>query len=329
MQLGFSLSPGGLLLPYHLGALASLSHHGYINDGTDLAGSSAGAIAVASHGCGVDSRVALDASIRISSNCNPMFLSRGKLMPNLDHELDTLLSPQAHEIANDRKGIVGLAHYELYPELTPRLTTHFDTRKSLIDAVCDSSMFPYFTSNRPCRIVVEDQNNNSIIDSNNNNSRSAKNNKQDWFRSRRRRQQQKLPPRVRVAVDGVFTEPFWRFGCPDFNKSSGSDSKKQTDKTIMVSVIPRQLVNPIGGLVLGDDDVICPNLEPNLVAQISKLCLMATTCSIPKSLIQLYDSGWMDAERWVHRYNRRMETQKKKALNQKRKSESEHEYSYF
>lgn len=30
-MLGFSLSPGGLLLPYHLGALASLSYHGFLS----------------------------------------------------------------------------------------------------------------------------------------------------------------------------------------------------------------------------------------------------------------------------------------------------------
>jgi len=318
MQLGFSLSPGGLLLPYHLGALASLAHHGYIDDSTDLAGSSAGAIAVASHSCGVDSRVALDASIRISSLCNPLFLLRGKLMPNLGHELDTLLSQEAHEIANARQGIVGLAHYELYPEVTPRLKTHFKTRKSLIDAVCDSSMFPYFTSNQPCRIVVENNSNNER--------KSAAKNKYNWFRSRRQQQQQ-LPPRVRVAVDGVFTEPLWRIGCPDFNKcddtggGGGSKKRQHTDKTVMVSVIPRQLVNPIGGLVLGDDDVICPNLESNSVAQLSKLILMATTCSIPKSLIQLYDSGWMDAERWVQRYNRRELKRNREKATERRKGE--------
>ena len=54
MKVGFSLSPGGLLLPYHLGALASLAYHGFLTEKTPLAGSSAGAIAVASQASGVN-----------------------------------------------------------------------------------------------------------------------------------------------------------------------------------------------------------------------------------------------------------------------------------
>jgi len=41
-MIGFSLSPGGLLLPYHMGVLSTLSDKGYITDKTPLAGSSAG-----------------------------------------------------------------------------------------------------------------------------------------------------------------------------------------------------------------------------------------------------------------------------------------------
>jgi predicted acylesterase/phospholipase RssA len=44
---------GGLLFPWHIGALAGLSYHNVLDDSNPLAGSSAGAIAVASHGAGV------------------------------------------------------------------------------------------------------------------------------------------------------------------------------------------------------------------------------------------------------------------------------------
>jgi hypothetical protein len=44
---------GGLLFPWHIGALAGLTYHNVLDDSNPLAGSSAGAIAVASHGAGV------------------------------------------------------------------------------------------------------------------------------------------------------------------------------------------------------------------------------------------------------------------------------------
>ena len=50
----FSLSTrGGLLFPWHIGALAGLTYHKALDEVNPLAGSSAGAIAVASHGAGV------------------------------------------------------------------------------------------------------------------------------------------------------------------------------------------------------------------------------------------------------------------------------------
>jgi hypothetical protein len=154
MILGFSLSPGGLLLPYHLGALAALAYHGYITDSTPLAGSSAGAITVASHASGVPCLRALDASIRVSSKCwNPLFVPTGGLLPCLRHELDQLLPQDAHARLNDRKGIVALAHRELFPTNQAVMKTHFDTRNCLLDSVCDSSTFPYFLTNQPARVV--------------------------------------------------------------------------------------------------------------------------------------------------------------------------------
>ena len=182
-MLGFSLSPGGLLLPYHLGALASLSYHGYITDSTALAGSSAGAIAVASHASGVDSLKALDASTRVSAQCfNPFFVAGGGLLPSLQSELDKMLPPQAHQVVNEREGLVALAHRELFPNNQPVLATEFPTRQSLMDAVCDSSMFPYFLTNGPARTV--------------------------------KRHNKVLP---RVVVDGVFACPWERIGCPELD----------------------------------------------------------------------------------------------------------------
>jgi hypothetical protein len=52
-ELGFSFSPGGLLLPYHLGVMSTLVDSGHVTARTPLAGSSAGAIAVAAFAAGV------------------------------------------------------------------------------------------------------------------------------------------------------------------------------------------------------------------------------------------------------------------------------------
>ena len=46
-MIGFSFSPGGLLFPYHLGVIESLSTNGHLTPHSPIAGSSAGAIAVA------------------------------------------------------------------------------------------------------------------------------------------------------------------------------------------------------------------------------------------------------------------------------------------
>jgi len=266
--IGFSVSPGGLLFPYHLGALASLSYHGHVTDGTHLAGSSAGAIAVAAHACHVDSEIALDASIRISSQCNPIFMAKGQLMPSLQQELNSLLDMNAHEIINGRKGMVGLAHYELFPEVRPRLQTNFESRDCLIDSICDSTMFPYFTTNKPWRTV--------------------------------RRKNKMLP---RMVVDGYFTEPFWRFGCPTLDDSL-------VDRTVFISVAPNPLSKfPITSSLCPSNNtpfdprtnnMISPELETkNIIKQVARLGLMGTTKSKARSLIRLYDSGWADAERWV------------------------------
>ena len=51
MKIGFSFSPGGFLFTYHLGVLEALAEHGYINEETPLAGSSAGALAIRIRPC--------------------------------------------------------------------------------------------------------------------------------------------------------------------------------------------------------------------------------------------------------------------------------------
>jgi len=151
---GFSFSPGGLLFAYHLGVITSLQHHGRVTDPVHLAGASAGAIAVASHAAGTPPARALEAAFRVCEECESQFNGRavGNLLPLLKVEMDRTLGPDAHTIINEREGVVALAHRELFPVNRPVLTTSFQTRDELIEAVCDSSMFPFFSTPFPARL---------------------------------------------------------------------------------------------------------------------------------------------------------------------------------
>ena len=66
--------------------------------------------------------------------------------------MEKILPMDAHTIVNEREGVVALAHRELFPNNRPVLTTRFDTRDDLIEAVCDSSMFPFFSTPFPVRL---------------------------------------------------------------------------------------------------------------------------------------------------------------------------------
>eukprot|EP01083_Nonionella_stella_P048251 129121_1 len=149
MKIGFSLSPGGLLLPYHLGALSSLEQSSILTPSTPIAGSSAGAIAVASHACQVSPETCLDGTIRISSKCEAMGGARGNLLGLLEQELEDLLPCNAHELVNARQGLTGLAYKEIFPEVKNVLKTRFESREELMEDVVNSSTFPFFTSNWP------------------------------------------------------------------------------------------------------------------------------------------------------------------------------------
>jgi predicted acylesterase/phospholipase RssA len=151
---GYSFSPGGLLFPYHLGVITGLNYHERLPPSVHLAGASAGAIAVAAHASQTPPEKALEAACRVCEECDSKFNGRaiGNLLPLLKDELDKTFHQDAHMIINEREGIVALAHRELFPNNRPVLTTNFDTRDDLIEAVCDSSMFPFFSTPFPVRL---------------------------------------------------------------------------------------------------------------------------------------------------------------------------------
>lgn len=263
-----------MLFPYHIGALTALTHHNYLTDANPIAGSSAGSIAVASHAAGVPALSAVEATVRMSQECESMGGARGNLLPLLYKELDGLLDDDVHEVINGREGLVGIAYREIFPINRPVLETQFSSKEHVMDSVCNSSMFPFFSSNWPCRF-----------------SSCGKMNK--WI--------------PRLAVDGFFTVPTERFGCPDFNMIGVDEvgdtaitksSQNVVDRTITISVFPNTKISLTAS---EPEDQISPQLKNNDDSsdQISRLFRLATQTASSADYHQLYDEGWEDVERWI------------------------------
>mmetsp|Transcript_4287 Transcript_4287/g.8206 ORF Transcript_4287/g.8206 Transcript_4287/m.8206 type:complete len:313 (+) Transcript_4287:81-1019(+) len=288
MIVGYSLSPGGLLFPWHIGALAGLTYHNVLDDSNPLAGSSAGAIAVTSHGAGVRPEVALDATVRISDQCKSLGGARGNLLPLLKQELDRILDEDVHEVLNNRKGFVGLAYKELFPNYRPVLDTQFIDRDHVIDSVCNSSSFPFFSSNWPCRIA---RNNDVAVVVDNDNASSSS--RRSWLR---------VP---RIAVDGFFSVDRDRFGCPCFHTMDHARNSNdyKVDRTVTLSVFPHDVVSLS---VSETHDRISPQVDvENPNSQMSNLLRLATQCAEKEEYYKLYEDGWRDAERWIREEEQR------------------------
>jgi hypothetical protein len=264
VAVGYSLSPGGLLFPWHIGVLSGLSYNGVLNNENPIAGSSAGAIAAAAHGAGVKPEVALEATIRMSEESGYMGGARGNLLPLLQKELDFILDDDVHEVLNNREGFVGLAYKELFPFNRAILDTQFDDRDHVIDSVCNSSMFPFFTSNFPCRIARKTKDHEGLI----------------------------LP---RIAVDGFFTVDRDRFGCPCFDTMTHARDDLKVDRTVTVSCLP----NAVSLNASDEHNQISPLIEDDSVGQMSNLLRLATQCGDRKDYSKLYEDGFQDAERWI------------------------------
>jgi hypothetical protein len=88
-------------------------------------------------------------------------------------------------------------------------------------------------------------------------------------------------------VDGFFSVPRDRCGCPDF----GEDV---VDRTIGVSVFPKEMVK----LEAFDSaDCISPSLDDDS-SNGGKLLRLATQASSREELTQVFEAGQRDADKW-------------------------------
>jgi len=265
MRVGISLSPGGLLLPYHLGVLDGLEYCGFCDNTSAIAGASAGAIAAASRACQIDSRKVLQATIDISDRTKAMGGARGRLLPLLNEKLQDFIDEDNFEASKQRP--LAISYREIFPNYRSVHQTQFEHRDDLVKAVCHSSMFPFFSTNWP---VTIDRTTTAATVAN------AKS---------------RFVPRI--LVDGFFAVPRDRFGCPDFDLADGID----VDRTVTVSPFPKDFIGLNASPV---ENCITPSYEDAF--QIDRLFRLATQSSSAEELTELYESGFKDAEQWFHKY---------------------------
>mmetsp|Transcript_26741 Transcript_26741/g.59823 ORF Transcript_26741/g.59823 Transcript_26741/m.59823 type:complete len:252 (-) Transcript_26741:723-1478(-) len=214
MKIGFSLSPGGLLLPYHLGVLSGLAGTGQLTPATHLAGSSAGAIAAASWAAGVNPLDALSGCQRVAARCRARGGARGHLLRELAAELDELLPEDAHQTIARRPGRTTLAYRQVFPPMNV-LADEFESAEDLKRVIKASSMVPFFSTPWPVTFC-----------------------------------------RGGMAVDGFFTQPRGRFGCPETG----------APRTVTVSVFPHRL---IGLEASSKRDSISPQVDSDGQTQVT------------------------------------------------------------
>ena len=228
--------------------------------------------------------------------------ARGNLLPLLHNELNLLLDDDVHDVLNNREGYVGLAYRELFPINRPVLDTYFDSKDHVVDSVCSSSMFPFFSSNFPCRFARKTK------------ATTGEGGVGDM-----------LP---RITVDGYFSVDRSRFGCPCFNtmdhqRKSMNDvvrnendvekddderslkSSVEIERTISIAVFPHDIFKIDA---FESHDQISPQLaeDPDDVSnQMSALLRLATQCGTMEEYHDLYEQGWKDAERWMSEEDRR------------------------
>jgi hypothetical protein len=271
MKVGFSLSSGGLLLPYHLGVLDSLQYHNYLTPDTPIAGASAGAIAVATKACDIDSKLILDDTIGISEICETMGRARGNLLPLLREKLEHRVDEDRFQTLLNRPGDAVVSYYEIFPSFGPIHETEFGQKEDFIDAVCHSSTFPFFASNWPVALGYRNNGSPPAIKLGN--------------------KELQIP---RLVADGYFAVPGDRFGCPDF-EMAGVD----VNRTILVTPFPRDAILLKKSIPV--EDTICPEMVDNGIKQSADLLRLATQPSPAEKHIQLYEAGYADAERWCQK----------------------------
>ncbi|CAM9461410.1 unnamed protein product [Phaeothamnion confervicola] len=143
--LGFSFSPGGLLFHWPLGVAKALQDQQLLTPLTPIAGASAGALACAVLGCGIDVDAAVRAADRLCLDCRENG-TRGRLRGLLADLLDDILPEDAHERLTRRPGVVGVAVTPLLPWPRGVVVDSFSSRADVLECLVASCAVPLWFS---------------------------------------------------------------------------------------------------------------------------------------------------------------------------------------
>ena len=310
-SIGFSFSPGGLLLPYHMGVADCLIREKYIDPSeTVLAGSSAGSIATMAIGCGLDPIRGLEGTIAISDRClSSGREARGNLLPLLEEQMEALVGEEEFRFLLARRSEsnnaagggkdektgtgIALAYREIFPLPRSHFQTTFETREELFRAVGYSCMFPFFTTNFPFLLDLEPLTN---------------------TRSNRKNNRLPFP---RLLMDGYFSLPRPQFGCPILQDEFPDSG---VERTVAITCIPQEYfgMEEVFGTAAESRAILAGPPRSNLVNQnnlisVNDSCDETTPLGLPDifriatqptsrgELTDLFDRGYRDAEAWCRR----------------------------
>ncbi|PNW85631.1 hypothetical protein CHLRE_03g195500v5 [Chlamydomonas reinhardtii] len=139
--LGFGFSAGGFLYPYHLGVLWELHELDILKDyKVQMAGASAGSLAVATYNCGLEPEKATQALHEFAENCRANG-TRYRLGGLLKDFLHAYLPDDAHERC---RGNTHVALTRLFPVVRSELISEFESKDDFVNALLTSCHIPFY-----------------------------------------------------------------------------------------------------------------------------------------------------------------------------------------
>ncbi|KAG2498150.1 hypothetical protein HYH03_003908 [Edaphochlamys debaryana] len=139
--LGFGFSAGGFLYPYHLGVLWELRDLNILKDyKVQMAGASAGSLAVATYNCGLEPEKAMQALHEFAANCRSNG-TRYRLGGLLRDFLHAYLPKDAHERC---RGNTYVALTRLFPVVRNEMVSEWSSKDDFVNSLLTSCHIPFY-----------------------------------------------------------------------------------------------------------------------------------------------------------------------------------------
>ncbi|KAH0487166.1 MAG: hypothetical protein KVP17_003608 [Porospora cf. gigantea B] len=146
---GFSFSPAGLLLPYHLGVACYLQEVGVLTDEVPIAGASAGALCTVLAGCGLElASVGMYAIYEVERNIEKLGAA-GRLIDVLRNQFMDIIEDEHIAAYNDRPAPATVSYTSILPYPRGRFVSRFKNEEDLLDCLCASCNIPFYFASWP------------------------------------------------------------------------------------------------------------------------------------------------------------------------------------